>query len=348
MKTKLTAKRDKGRNSIGKILPEYLLHILLTPAFLPFIISLSSCDGIDKEPLDAGTEIAVTKSPNGELHHIDLLFFNDDKLQKLDSYQRHEYTGQARINGTSKRGSKILAAVANKQGEMYSWDDMESFLSFSKTTVNLDEDSPEWPVMTGLAIIEAGSDKEYNLALSPLMSKIKLRSICCDFTGKAYQNQVLKDVKVYLTNVHHRWALFSDVGENEYMNIGGVNHQELDKMDNPGYVYSKVKGDVGKSVRNVDISLYCYPNTLEEESMGSPFTRLVIEGKIGDETCYYPLTVNRKNDGNGVERNMEYIYDVLLTRKGCKSPDTSVDRDMAQVSVSVSNWDEKGKHYVSF
>lgn len=341
-------KRDKGRESKGRVLPIYLLHILLIPAFLPFILLANSCENQFGKNENIGSEILLTKTGEGKIRHIDILFFNNDKLQKLDSYQRIEYTGQKRVYGTSRQGNKILAVIANKSDEIYSWSDIESYLSFSKTMIDLDSDSPLHPIMSGINYINAGVNKATAISIKPLLTKVLLRNISCDFSGKEYQNHKLEDVRIYLTNVNHKLSPCTENGAQEFINIGGLDIHTIEEMNNPQYVYKSLTRGIGKDVQRVDIDLYCYPNTTEEESMGSPFTRLVIEGKIDGVTYYYPLTINRRDGGNGVERNVCYIYDVRICRKGTGNPDTAIDRDMAEISMEICDWTEKEGGYVGF
>ena len=98
----------------------------------------------------------------------------------------------------------------------------------------------------------------------------------------------------------------------------------------------------------------CYPSNSPEESLGTPFTRLVIEGRIQGETWYWPIDINR--DANqmgtgsciGIERNSRYVYDINITSKGTKYPNTPVTSEMTEIQFETKEWKEKEAYYVAF
>ena len=77
------------------------------------------------------------------------------------------------------------------------------------------------------------------------------------------------------------------------------------------------------------VDLYCYPNDSDDDMMGSPPTRMVVQGDIDGATYYYPVDINREGFGytsgpHGLSRNVKYSYSLLITRKGSTDPDTPV------------------------
>ena len=79
----------------------------------------------------------------------------------------------------------------------------------------------------------------------------------------------------------------------------------------------------------------------EQFGPGTPFTRLVIEGKIQGETFYWPLDINKEDGGYGIGRNERYIYDITITRKGTKDPDSPVRKEDIDINFNVEKWNEK-------
>ena len=85
---------------------------------------------------------------------------------------------------------------------------------------------------------------------------------------------------------------------------------------------------------------------------------VVIEGKIQDETWYWPIDINRDSgpgeegggpgEGVGIERNRRYIFDVTIRGKGTKDPDMPVTSMMAETILKVQTWKEKEEYYVGF
>ena len=94
-----------------------------------------------------------------------------------------------------------------------------------------------------------------------------------------------------------------------------------------------------------DINFLCYQNSPVEEGPGSPYTRLVIEGKIDSETYYWPITIN---PDNGMERGARYSYDILIRRKGVTDPDIPIDLSNAEIKLTIKPWIEKDDYTVGF
>ena len=90
------------------------------------------------------------------------------------------------------------------------------------------------------------------------------------------------------------------------------------------------------------------PNETEAEGPGSPFTRLVIEGKVDGTTYYWPININRKDGGTGISRNCRYVFDVRLTRLGHTDPDIPVETEDAEIIMEVQPWEELEEYGVRF
>ena len=122
-----------------------------------------------------------------------------------------------------------------------------------------------------------------------------------------------------------------------------------------GIIYREIDEDIGEDAIYPDIILFCYPNDAGEETAGSPFTRLVIEGRIRGETYWYPITINRGDfgiasggDGRGIGRNMMYSYDITIRRTGTKDPDIPVSLEDVTISCPVEPWEDIDSGTVSF
>lgn len=356
-----TRKRDKGRGitpgSTGRFMPGLLIIISRrktsqkVSVFLPVFMTLCqlACSCTAVPPDEVHCDIYITKGPSEEGRSLDIFFYDDDKERRLDSYHRAGMES-GKVNGASRTGKKTIVAVANISEDRYTWSDINSLTSLEKMKAYLDEDSPEAPVMSGIANIDAGKEFSCSMKIRPVMSEVVLRSVRCDFSGRSYNGEILKDVKAYLTNVCNAWPILKDTlsRSSDYTNIGRADSSALKRMTHPEYIYKDIKGSIGSSPVKTDIHFYCYPNVTTEESMGSPYTRLVIEGTLGGQKYYYPLNVNRKDGSPGIERNTVYTMDVVITRRGAIDPDTAVDSASATVTVSVEDWKDKGKQYVSY
>ena len=190
-----------------------------------------------------------------------------------------------------------------------------------------------------------------------LVSEIRINSIRTDFQGREYYGEPLTDVKIYLTNVNASCCIMKheDFRPESIVNPGFLDTEAMGRFHDSRIVCADAVPDIGRSPVNPGIRLYCYPNDSLEETPGSPFTRLVIEGKIAGYTYWYPITINRGDfgaitggDGNGIGRNMCYSYDITILRTGTQDPDTPVDKDDIRIECSIEPWQEKGNETIAF
>jgi hypothetical protein len=122
----------------------------------------------------------------------------------------------------------------------------------------------------------------------------------------------------------------------------------MELFEDPGIVYQEIGSNIGKFWLKPEIKLWCYPSNAYEASIGTPFSRLVIEGKISGQTYYWPVNINRTEDGNGIDRNRQYIYDIKITRKGSTDPDIPVEAEDIEITFKTAIWEEKENCIVGF
>lgn len=283
---------------------------------------------------------------------LDVFVFNDDAYGRLDSYQRCpvDPSGDYRITVASTKGSKRIVMVANSgKGREY-WTSINSYEALSQVQASLYEEDIAYPTMYGETVFNTGDDIGHVMTLKPLVSEIHLRSIRCDFTGREYRQEKLTDVQVYLINVNTGCRLLQeyDFLPSSTANTGDLNRNDLDMFSHPELVYKELGADVGREIFDSSIRLYCYPNESREETPGTPFTRLVIKGKIGDETWYYPIEINRDKENGGIGRNCRYAYDLTILRTGSKSPDLPVSDETITINSKISPWYERPEEEIIF
>ena len=145
-------------------------------------------------------------------------------------------------------------------------------------------------------------------------------------------------MSVYLLNAPAECGIlaFDEVKPSGYLHQQRLREGDLRSLKVPSMSYHYL-GDPGEGGPYL---LYCYPNQAEEESIGSPFTRLVVEGTRGGQTRYYPVNLNRRGYGytsgtEGVGRNVRYSMDLHLRSEGSLDPDRP-DLRAAEVSVKGS------------
>lgn len=342
-----------GRSPGAVLANPKLFFFAIASGLMCSIVSCSSGESVSQDapavavtiPHAGGRDVPLTDTPvtvrvrarRGEegtragdwhlIRRLDLFVFNDDALRTLDAYTRsYAYTPEA-VTFSSASGEKILVAVAN-----YAFPDdfvstIHNYEDLRRTVVCFTDDHPSWPVMSGEAAFEAGPGQSCAVTLEPMMSSIEIRSLKCPAGGPA-----LRGVKVYLTGVGNRAELLRTEGflPAETLNNGGLSETDLGRLAYSGMVYRYLgdgKAEAGGTTYGSAV-LYCYPDEAEEESFASPFTRLVVEGKLDGQTVWYPIPINRgrfvSGGSEGVGRNRRYVFDLTLTRPGNASPDEDV------------------------
>jgi hypothetical protein len=301
-------------------------------------------------PLKTSVKLAVHLNSVTPIRSVDALVFNDDRLQRLDCYQRFDNLPDKTLLIGSCAGSKMIALCANSQWKKDEWRAVDSYHRFKHIKADLTKEDRDFPWMSAIFTTDAGSDAA-GVRLERLSSIIRLNSICCDFSGKPYCGEEISDARIYLTNISRLCSVTGEDPEKveTIINHGGLIRDDLESFNDSSLIISHL-GTIGTTPAYHGVELLCYPNTAKHEDAGTPFTRLVIEGKIHDETWYWPININRGSgrDHEGIRNNMIYSYDIIITRKGTKDPDMPVTFDMAEVVSKVERWTEKDEYYVSF
>lgn len=323
---------------------------LTTPVF-------QGCD-MHEHPQDSGFTEGKTKSsvklavhlPEGTpIRSIDAFVFDDDRTRRIDCYQRcSDFNGEELLIG-SRGGSKIAILCANAPWEKMEWEDVYSFNKTAAIKVNLEDEESEYPVMSAAFRMDAGKDT--SAVMERLTSEVVLRSIRCDFSGKPYEGEAITDAKVYLTNVNATCMIVpgSEYTIERIINHGSLIPEDVINFKNINIITDSLK-TINSSPQHPEIRLLCYPNLSSRETIGTPFTRLVIEGRIQGETWYWPVSINRDcgTGHEGIERNRRYVYDITIRSKGTKDPDIPIVPEMAETIFETERWKEKEPYHVVF
>ena len=279
---------------------------------------------------------------------IDVLIFNDDRMQKLDTYQRFPMTSCSTIKASSTAGEKIMSVLINSRRDRYEWVEIFSHESLKGICGQLEKETEEFPLMSGECRIQAGNPA--NIKVERLMSEIVLKTLSCDFKDKSYEGKPLADVRIYLTNVSAETPLITDTRHtpSRIVNHGKLVMDDVESFTEPESILQELSYDIGAAIKNVDIKLRCYPNEVPEETSGTPFTRLVIEGTVDGNVYYWPININRADGQKGIARNCRYVFDVKLRRLGHTDPDIPVEIEDAQITMEVEPWEDMEEYGVRF
>ena len=285
----------------------------------------------------------------GEFGRLDIFSFNTDSLGRLDAYQHLEDIVQREISVSSTGGRKRIVIGCNLDMSEEDMMKIGTVRDLEEHTCMLENVRRKAPPMLGLTVIEAGIKSHACLPLEPMTSAIVLRSISSCFTGTPYEGVHITEAKVYLINVNAQCCLTeSPQTERRFVNMGMLNHEDVAGFAEPDLIVQDIPEDIGKERLLTDISLVCFQNLCENESPGSPFTRLVVEGKIQGETYYWPLTINRTEGGRGIGSNTRHVFDLTIRRKGCLDPDEELVIEDSETMMEVVEWEEKEEYSVIF
>ncbi len=307
----------------------WLLSIV--PAFV------FSCSPSEKPvPERKETQIYITKAEKTTVGGMDLFFFYAEEPQKLDAYQHFNAfeSPAVLLHAGSTTGERRIALIANRAETDYPWTEILSFRNLSAQCVRFEDERPSAPIMTGTTVVRAGSESQCEVSLTPLLVCIRIHSLCCDFHGRPYEGAALKKVRIYLTYAKASTPLFGGKGDGEWINAGRLSENDMGRLKFPEMICRSLEDPVGEAVINPGMTLYCYPNGGEEEDLANRWTRLVIEGELEGETCYYAVSLGQLESGT------EHIFDFVITRRGTPDPDTLADSGMIQFCSSLVPWRE--------
>ncbi len=301
--------------------------LLLVPVFLAIIFG---CQKLETNPPHKRNQEIRTEE------RLDAFIYEDDSLMRLDAHNVFPTT-QGYIGLDSRAGKKKIVLLGNSPIKAYEWHQIQSYAAFEELYHDIENEDINKPFSNSILNISAG--RKIEVKLRPFLSRIVVRSLKCDFKGKPYEDISLENIKIYLTNISAR-VFFTQ--EDFSHPIRFVNQGRL----NDWAKYHTIKS-VGKTCLYPMLELFCFPNTCIKDGVGTPFTRLVIEGSINSQTYYYPININR-TPGNGVERNREYIFDICLTQTGTNDPDIPIEKEEAEVKLKIKEWNEKEEYEISF
>ena len=262
---------------------------------------------------------------------LDIFIYNSD-TGSLDAYQPWtpptiSFSGEPAIVCSSKKIPRSVMVVSGLSRN-WEWGQIRSIDNLREALVSLEEDQPDSAaVLSGSVTIGDGFDESCTVTLRPLLCRIKLNSLTCDFSGRPYDGETLKHPRAYLINAGSETLLFPDEGAVPFP--AGYRNMGADCGELP-----VIEGTQG--------TLYCYPNPATEEGLGTPMTRLVIEGELLGRTWYYPITLPQPL------RNRSYEFDITLTMTGSTDPDVPVDAAAVRIALSVKPWEEKAEQVVPF
>ncbi len=350
--------REKDISHTISFIRSFTITHRLIQSIITTLIPLPALFSCEKANMTNDTDHVETKVMISQARYpadtetLDIFTFDTKGSCYLDTYQHHEYFEGSSIGLRSQNGEKQIFICANGQRSRYDWAGIRSKESLDDIYLELKDERRKFLCTTGEGYIIAGKGNTNEIRMRRMASEIVLNSIRCDFRGKSYEGREISDVKVYLTNVNCRCSLTADdeVLPSSIMNAGMLDMEDISILKEPDMVFQEMSRNIDYNIAYVDMHFICYPNTSREDGPGTPFTRLVIEGKIDGETFWWPIDINRE-EGTiypGIRRNSQYVLDITITRKGSSDPDIPVKTEATEIKMSIRQWKEKEEQRLAF
>lgn len=294
-------------------------------AFMQFPAFFASC-AVEDYPVKLGIERAHASGRT-----LEVFVFSGEPPYLLDSYQQFP-SGDSPVYVVSGPGRKRVVALSSVSTDVYSRAGITRYQDLSKESFSLFEDSPESPFSFGECFVEEGISQNANMPLKPLLSSIRLRSVSCDFSGRLYQSRHYHNSNLFLANAVSESC---PLGAEDGRPVSWANYG-YNAAIHP-YLEAQGLGDIGPERKYANIVLYCYPNP-----GGRPPTRLVLEGTVGEEKCYYPISLPVTKSGT------KLVLDISIHRMGTSDPDSEAVPGTYTLEYSTEPWYETDTVIQSF
>lgn len=277
--------------------------------------------------------IQCTKNPIPEA--VDLFFFDTAGVQILDAWQRVPLHGGGPVYGLSGAGGKKLAVLSASFRDTTRWLDIRTYADLCKRTLRLEEDDPEEPFLTGEASLEDARTRISPVELHPLLTRISLRSVSADFSGRPYAGKPFLCRTLYLSYAGAEChPLGPDAGKPlSWLSAGRADSASVKRLPRPGMLLQEGCGEVGPERMYLQRDFYCYTG---------PQTRLVLGGSLGGDECYYPIPLPQLQPG------CQYVLDITLRRKGSPDPDIPTEGASVQIDFITLPWARGNAYTVTF
>lgn len=264
-----------------------------------------------------------------------MFFFDTSGVQVLDAWQRVALQDGVPVYGLSRAGGKRLAVLSASLKDTTRWLDIHSYADLCKRTVSLQEERPSAPFLAGETLLEDGRTRVADVIMRPLLTKIVLRSIAADFSGRPYAGVPFRCRTLYLSYAGAEChPLGADAGKPlSWISAGWADSAAVNRLPHPEILLQEGCGEIGPGRVALERTFYCYTG---------PQTRLVLGGSIGEDEVFYPIPLARQEHGG------QYLLDITLRRKGSPDPDIPTETGAVQLDFATLPWAQGNAYTVTF
>ena len=220
--------------------------------------------------------------------HLDILVYKDTLTQPLESHFRFGSGINLRI--PCHPGSKIVAAIADIDGELAEGLVPDRFSTLEQLSMNYADENPYAPLQSGYVTIDG--KRRCELALSPLLCTIEIGEISID------GDYPLLDPVAGLTGVSASADIFRYDGFHPSYTLDGP-----ETLRYPMMMLTEIPFDIGNTPREAGIRLYCYPNE-DEYSPGGSGTSIIVSGIIEEGFKQFDIPLGPLRRGGFLEKDI--------------------------------------------
>ena len=274
---------------------------------------------------------------------VDLLFFREEGAQPLDACQQVDFPGDGPAYGLSANRNCRIVALSGSPDSTAAYLDIRNYGDLCKRSFRLEEEDPARPLLYGQTRVDAGRSRTASLSLETLLCAIRLNALRCDFSERPYAGHGFTHTSLILLYAGaEAIPLENPDASSGWLNPGFVDSLACARLSHPEMVLQPGLGPVGAVSQREPRTLYCYPNPATEDGLGQVRTRLVLEGTVGEHTCYYAIPLPVLRGGQVLE------LDITLLRIGTDSPDILAETGMYRMDIHPLAWEEAPAQTVCF
>ena len=240
--------REVLHSTYKSVLSYYIKSKLILGTLIIVLPAMSSSCSVDDSTCIEENGIMIQKSirltdhDGTRIKSADIFTFNNDRLQKLDSYQRIENIDACSLKLATRTGDKKIFICANGGWQMLDWIGINSIEALKEIRAEIEDERWTAPIMTGEAMFSADDLQNIEVEMKMIAAEVQVRSLSVNFSGKGYEGEELTDIRVYLTNVNASCSLVpgETVMPERVINYGGYNEDDIRMMSEPGLIFQKV------------------------------------------------------------------------------------------------------------